>query len=775
MKTIKLAIKDFVEFIGRSGSISNDFTSPTRAIEGTRIHQMIQKKQKENYFSEYHVSYTKVYDEFEIILSGRADGLIIDNDSYTIDEIKSTTKDLDSLKKIDTIPNHLNQAKCYAYIIAEKKQLKTIDIQLTYCQVDTHEIKQLKETFSIDKLKKHLDNLFNQYYEFALLNINHLNTRTKSIKTLSFPFPTYRKGQRELAVSIYNTIKQEQNIFLLAATGIGKTISSLYPAIKSMEKGYTSKIMYLTAKTITRSVAEDTVKTLINLNVKLRTVSLTAKDKICFLEKSNCHPDYCPYAINHYNRVNQAIIDCLKQEQLMDRITIEKYAMKHQVCPFELSLDLFLFCDISISDYNYAFDPKVALKRAENEKSNYTLLVDEAHNLVDRAKEMYSAVLSKEIIMEAKRKAINKKGPLYNSIQKLNKFMINYKQTCQDNYQTSKDAPIELIEPINNFIKQARNYLTNSIKDAYHQALLDLYFHCLDFLRIIELYNDDYITYIENSLEDTIIKLFCLNPSLHLKNNYQQVKSVILFSATLLPIQYFYNLLGGKKPNQKLYFPSPFPASNKCLLLANDVSTKYHQREHSYQKIIHYIKSLITSKKGHYLIYFPSYAYMHQVLNILDLTTIDSKIYVQQPFMSEIEKEKYLNTFKKIPNKNRLFFSVLGGVFSEGIDLKGQSLIGVMIVSVGLPKIGLERELIKQHFNQDNQGFLYSYIYPGFNKVMQAAGRVIRTMSDQGVILLVDERYLNKQYLQLFPIEWQDYKVTNQKLIIKDLIDFWNK
>ena len=775
MQTIKIAIKEFVSFIGRSGSISNDFTSPTRAIEGTRIHQMLQANQKETYHKEYYVTYTKQYDDFQIILSGRADGVVKEEDYYMVDEIKSTTRPLDSLTAIDTIPSHLNQAKCYAYIIACENNLKEIDIQLTYYQIDTNEIKQLKETFLIDALEMHFNSLLDQYYAFAKTNIDHIIKRNKSIKKLEFPFKTYREGQREMAISVYNTIKQKEILFIQAATGIGKTISTIYPALKSIQKGYISKIMYLTAKTITRSVAEDTTKKLYHTGCSMRVVTITAKDKICFLDKSNCHKDYCPYALNHYDRINAAILDCLENEALFTREVIETYALKHQVCPFELSLDLFLFSDISISDYNYAFDPKVSLKRAEDQRSDYVLLVDESHNLVDRSKEMYSFVFSKELVMNAKRKSPAKKGKLYQAINKLNSLMNEVRNNCnQEGYYITNIPPQEFVTPIHNFHVEARKFLLDSIKDDFHQSVLELYFHCLDFIRILDLYGSNYITYIESTSKDTTLKLFCIDSSQHLKNVYQQVRSTILFSATLLPITYFYQVLGGDN-NQKLYFPSPFPKENKQILIAQDISTRYRVRHQNHHKIIHYIKALLESKKGNYLIYFPSYAYMNQVLERISFDELDCEVYIQSSSMSEEEKDTYLKSFDKEPNQNRLFFGVLGGVFAEGIDLKNEKLIGTIIVSVGLPQICLERDLIKDYFNKQQLGYLYSYVYPGFNKVMQAAGRVIRTIEDKGVIVLLDDRYLTKEYLKLFPVEWHDFKITDQNKVVSDLKNFWKK
>lgn len=766
MTTIQIAIRAFVEFIGRKGSISNDFAPSSKAIEGIRLHQLIQQRQDHHYQSEVSLSYTHHYsDDLTLELSGRADGIITIGKEVTIDEIKSTAKFLEDIHEPQAV--HLAQALVYAFIYATDHDLAQIDVQITYIQIESEEIKYFKERYTKAALETFFFDLMTAYERFIRLNDEAIHLRTESLKALPFPYDTYRPGQHEMAKACFKAIKEHEVLFIQAATGIGKTLSTLYPSLKAMALSYTSKIMYLTAKTITRQVALDSLNLLCEKGAYLRYVLITAKEKICFTEMKKCHPDFCPYANGHYDRINQALYDCLSHETHWTREVIENYAQKHQVCPFELSLDLFNFADVSISDYNYAFDPKVNLKRAFDEKNNYTLLVDEAHNLVDRARTMFSATLSIETLETTRQAFKPKKGTLYRHLKKLVDFLKTLKQ--QKNV-IQKDIPEGLLELVDQFLNCARQNLPEMKDSPFKEMLLETFFMINDVSRVSEYYHQEYVTY----FEDDCLHLFCLNPAKCLAPIYQRVQSVILFSATLLPISYFYTLLGGKAPQKKLYYASPFPKENKCLLVAQDIQATYRKRAKSYDDIITYLQKLLQKKNGHYLVFFPSYAYLEVVATKAKFQLPEVEIYIQTNLMNETERENFLEAFESAPEINRLFFCVLGGIFSEGIDLKGDQLVGVVIVSVGLPQICLERELIKNHFDQSQLGYAYAYTYPGFNKVLQAAGRLIRTMDDRGVILLLDQRYATRQYLGMFPQEWHDAQPTTLEQIDNQLDNFYH-
>lgn len=754
-QTIRIGITDFISFFCREGDISSEFMSSVSAVEGTHLHQQVQKKRGALYQKEVILSIThQLKNDVELYLSGRADGIF----ENTIEEIKSTNQDLDYIK---VNPTHLAQAKLYAYIYAKENQLETMHIQMCYIHAKDKDEKLFHYDFTYQELENFFISLIELFEKFYHQVSHHHELRDATIKKMTFPFKHFRPGQKEMAVSCFKAIKNKEVLFIQAATGIGKTLSTLYPALQSLGTS-TSKVMYLTAKTITRQVAIDTLDLLKNQGLGINYVVITAKEKTCFLDKPTCHPEKCSYACGHYDRINDALLDILSHESTFNRDIIEYYAKKHRICPFEFSLDIYNFADVSISDYNYAFDPKVNLKRAFENNNDYTLLVDEAHNLVDRARQMYSATISLETLLKTKKLFKPKKGKLYRSLKKVIDFVDNI--DTLESY-IKKEAPLELINYIENFLGNAKEILPQMPDNDMKEQLIECFFMLNDVSRISEYYSDQFITYYENKE----LKLFCLNPSQCLRPIYEKCQSVILFSATLLPISYFFSLNGGKEGDKRLYFASPFKQENQCLLIGSDIQATYKRRMYSYDSIVAYLRVLMNKKSGHYLVYFPSYSYLSEVAKRLD----NYPLYIQNSQMTEQEREIFLQEFQSEPDKNKLFLCVLGGAFSEGIDLKGDQVIGVIIVSVGLPQLCLERELIKQHFDNENLGYHYAYVYPGFNKVLQAAGRLIRTMEDRGVVLLLDERYASPTYLSLFPKEWHHVKETSLKMIEYQLDDFY--
>ncbi len=776
---IKVSVRNLVEFILRSGDIDGGFvgSSNNRAVEGTRIHKKVQNASGEKYEAEVVLKYEIEYKDYILCLEGRADGIIQDGDIITIDEIKSTAA---PIEKIDEDFNllHWAQAKCYAFIYAEENELSKINVQLTYYQIDTDEIKRIFKEFCFNELKGFFFELIQKYFIWTEMQHQWNIERDISIRNLSFPHETYRKGQRELAVAVYKTIVNDKKLYAQAPTGIGKTISTVFPAIKAMGEGHTSKIFYLTAKTITRTVAQDAFSLMRQNGLRAKTVTITAKEKICFKDKASCNPDTCEYAKGHFDRVNDAIMDILKSEDNLNRETIERYGRNHCVCPFEYSLDLTIWADVIICDYNYVFDPRVSLKRFFAEKGgDYVFLIDEAHNLVDRSREMFSAELYKKPFLDFKREVKTTHSKLSKALNKVNQYMLDLKKKCNDDgYYTKEEIDSDIYYLLKKFIAECEEYLLKQKKNEINEDYLSLYFDAISFTRIWELYDDKYITYAEDSNGDVKIKLFCLDPSHLLKETLKKGKAAVFFSATLIPMDYHRNILGGEEDDYMIYLDSPFSIDNRCILVADRISTKYKDREKSYIDIAEYIKSVLKAKEGNYLIFFPSYQYMNKVYEIFTEKYPEFETYIQAPNMSEEEREDFLELFELNTQKNVLGFCVLGGVFSEGIDLKHDRLIGVIVVGVGLPQICLERDIIKDYFNKINKlGYEYSYMYTGMTKVLQAAGRLIRTEEDKGVILLLDERFVYSNYQRLFPREWFPYtRVTNES-IEKYLSEFWRQ
>lgn len=776
---IKLPIRQLVELIMRSGDIDSRYVSRDRMVEGAKAHRILQKNNRENYEdyrSEVPLSAEYSYQGMDYLLEGRADGIFSCDGAYTIDEIKTTALPMSYITEDFNIA-HWAQAKCYATIFAVQNDLSEIGVQLTYLNLDTRESKQFSRLFTINELKEFLSELIEKYFLWANFSTEWEKRRDISIKALSFPFPVYRKGQRELAVSVYRAIAGGKKLFAQAPTGTGKTISVLFPAIKALGEGKTSKIFYLTAKTITRQVAEEAFEKMRQHGLKIKTLTLTAKEKICFCEKPVCHPEICEYAKGHYDRVNNAILDAIEECDDLSRNTIEKYAKSHKVCPFELSLDLSLLADCIICDYNYVFDPRAHLRRffADN-NGDYVFLIDEAHNLVDRSREMFSAQLWKTHFHKVKKEYKGKSKAFDKILNNINRIMIDLRKKCgEQEYFITAEKQMDFISVINQYTAACERMLKEDRSLGEDNDFLQLYFDSLGFIDIADSYDERYITFIESERNEVTVKLFCLDPSYLLGEALKRGTSAVLFSATLTPLAYFREILGGGEEDKMLLLDSPFDKRRLCVMAADKVSTKFKDREQSRSEITRLLSSFLSCKKGNYMVYFPSYKYMDDVFAEFSRTYPHITAVKQETVMSEEEREAFLSRFQDNPEKTYVAFCVLGGIFSEGIDLKGSRLIGAVIVSVGLPQLSVEQNIIRDYFNGKNgMGYEYAYLYPGMNKVLQAAGRVIRSESDTGAVLLIDERFSHKNYLGLFPRHWHPCRnIANQGSLKATLESFW--
>lgn len=770
----KISVRNLIQAVLRSGDLVSSYVSNTRAVEGTRAHQAVQSTAPSGYTAEVQVSYQIEDAEYPIEITGRIDGILTTDEGVTIDEIKSTNQNLHQIE-LTTHPKYWAQAKCYAFIYAEQNDLTQISVQLTYYQLETKQIKRLEQSFSLQELRTYFFDLVQYYLVWAKRIHRWQEERDASIQQFQFPFPSYRKGQRELAVAVYRTVTEGKKLFAQAPTGIGKTMATLFPSIKAMGEGQTSKIFYLTAKTITRTIAEKAFAKMHQAGLRFKSLTLTAKEKICFTEGGNCNPEFCKHAKGHFDRVDQAIEEIFEQDAFT-RPVIEEFAKKHQVCPFEFSLDLALWADCVVCDYNYLFDPKVYLKRFFMDTSgDYTFLIDEAHNLVDRAREMYSAEIVKQPILDLKREVKGFLPKLAQSLDGLNDFLIQARKICDaengKNF-TQKMLPEEIIPLLRNFTKEADAWLSRNPQAPLSTPLKEIYFQANNFLRIIEFYDDKYITYGEKWGSDVKLKLFCLDPSKLVENALQRGKVAIFFSATFSPIDYFIQLLGGDETSYTVRFPSPFPPENLCVLVNDRISTRYKMRQLTYDQLTEAISLMVSQRQGNYLIFFPSYQYMEEVYQRFIDANPSIDTICQESGMTEEEREEFLQRFSHKNEVTLVGFAVLGGIFGEGIDLTGDRLTGAVVVGVGLPQICLEREIIRNHFQEEKgTGFEYAYVYPGMNKVLQAAGRVIRTETDRGVVCLIDERYSYSSYRCLLPEEWQNLNRVSTSEEIKEQIE----
>ena len=830
---VKVSVRSLVEFMLRSGNIDNRIhQAPQDAMqEGGRIHRMIQKSMGPDYHAEVPLRYVHEAEGYSLVVEGRADGImdkyINDDDAYDaqesftltgsdaaltadyltgsakplpmIDEIKGTYRDLAKMR--EPVMVHLAQAKCYAAIYSGMKHCPGINVRMSYCNIDTEEMKYFDSSYSYKEITTWFKELISAYLKWSDFEYNWAILRTASIKSVQFPF-NYREGQKDLAAAVYRTIVHEKKLFLEAPTGTGKTITTVFPTVKAMGEGKISKLFYLTAKTITRTVAEEAFGILrTNQNLRFKTATITARDKICFLSEDtrNCNPEACPYARGHYDRINEAMFDLLSHEDSFDREKIAEYAKKHQVCPFEMSLDMSLFADGIICDYNYVFDPFVYLRRYFADgiggKKDYAFLVDEAHNLLDRGRDMYSATLRKESFLELKNTIKEFHPSIAGHLEKCNKALLELKKQCDGcRVFTSIDS---VINPLNRLSGIISEYLENHQEGPCREEILLFYFDISRFLTIFELYDDHYVIYSEFAENgDFLLKLFCADPSRNLAACMGKGRSSILFSATLLPIQYYKKLLGGTKEDFEIYAKSVFDPSKLGIFIGTDVTSKYSERSNDqYIRIAQYIDGVTKARGGNYLVFFPSHQFLEEVFYAYEENFFDpekTELLCQQDYMSEEAREAFLDRFSAgndidlsevihmelevEEDKNILGFCVMGGIFSEGIDLKYDSLIGVIIVGTGIPMVCNEREILRNYFEEEDvDGFDYAYRYPGMNKVLQAAGRVIRTEEDVGVVALLDNRFLQSSYRNLFPREWRGCKPTLTGKVKNDISQFWSE
>lgn len=774
---IRISVRNLVEFILREGDIDNRVSGSMEKdamLLGGKIHRKIQSRMGTNYTAEVPLKIQMPCDGFVLQIEGRADGVLKDDGKVLIDEIKGVLRSLEHLEA--PVPVHLAQAKCYAYIYAVQNSLKCIDVQMTYCQMETEEIRRFCQEFEFQELQTWFQDLVTQYEKWAKFEIEWRNVRNDSIRQIEFPFP-YREGQRDLVASVYRTILRKKKLFIQAPTGVGKTMATVFPAVRAVGEGLGEKIFYLTVKTITRTVAEQAFSLLKEKGLLYKTITLTAKEKICFCEEAECNPDACPYAKGHFDRVNDAVFDLITHSGDWSRDVLEEQAKKHMVCPFEMSLDVSNWADAVICDYNYAFDPQVHLKRffSESGKGEYLFLIDEAHNLVERGREMYSASLYKEDLLEV-RKLVKAEDPkLAKRLSECNQQFLELKRVCE-HYQILKSVS-HIALKLMNVLSKLEDYLEECKDAEKKKRVLDFYFAVRSFLNIHDMMDENYVIFSEMMEDGRFqIKLFCVNPAVNLQNYLEQGNSTIFFSATLLPVHYYKKLLSVEKEDYAVYAHSSFPQENKFLFIGTDVSTRYTRRgESTYQRFARYIAVMAEQKKGNYMAFFPSYRFLEEVHTCF-LECVDHEVdsICQVSYMDEEQREEFLEEFEREREKSLVAFCVMGGIFSEGIDLTEDKLIGAVIAGTGLPQVCTEREILKQYFNAaDMDGFDYAYLYPGMNKVLQSAGRVIRTESDRGVILLLDDRFREMRYREVFPREWQQYQLGSVKNLEQEIRTFW--
>lgn len=777
-KYIKLSVHQLVDFLLRKGDIDNRIYNQDAMNEGTRIHALYQSKQDENYIFEHALIDQIEVDDYIVTLEGRADGIIKNGINFIIDEIKSTLDDLENFHN-DQEKWHLGQAKCYAYMYSKEISLNEIGIRLTYISQVNNEKKIFSYHYTRQELEDYIFSLIREYIDFLNLLETFKVNRNKIIKELKFPYTKFRPNQQKLAKYVYSVAKNGGTLFVEAPTGIGKTISTLYPYVKSLLLDSNEKIFYLTAKNSGKLSAEKAIFDMKLAGLEVKNITITAKEKICFCNGKSCNPDECPFAKNYYDKVRSVIIESMMNYSSFDQRAIENIASEHSICPFEFQLDLSLYMDIIICDYNYMFDPITHMQRYFDEDcSKYIALIDEVHNLVERGKSMYSASFTTKNF-NAVRKDLRhfEHKKIKAELRKTNKEL-----TLLEEELGNKEVLKITQDTIDKFVHRFELLLQvmREVDKNHHEVVTDSFIELSKelnkFVTIYEYIDNSYLFFARKNGEDLEININCLDASEKLHDSLRKVRAATLFSATLSPYDYYLRMLGGNEEESPLLkIPSPFSKKNLQTIVVPNVSIKYKNREGTYEYVADYIKKFVSTKVGNYLVFVPSYEYLCKIMTYIDIE--DANIIVQEKEMKEIEKEEFISNFVPNPIKTTVGFVIIGGSFGEGIDLVDDRLIGVAIVGVGLPQICFEKDEERKYFCEENlNGFEYAYANPGINRVHQAVGRLIRTENDKGVALLIDDRYLTKPYLSIFESNLSNYEVvTNSDEIIKIINEFWSK
>ena len=826
---VKTSVRRLVEFLLRSGDIekgSSVRANPEAMVLGAKLHRKIQRAQKETYCSEVSLKKEWQEDGYTLVLEGRADG--IDRVSQEgeesrplviIDEIKCLFQDVNEMRSPQ--PLHLAQAKCYAAMYGSQEGLDQVGVQISYCNMETEEVRKILEIYSMEVLQAWFDKLIASYRRWAAFYVESVRKRDRSLAVMHFPF-SYRKGQKKMMGLVHRGIEKGRPVMIQAPTGTGKTISALYPTLKALGAGMGERVFYLTAKTITRVAAQDTLTLLRRQGLKLHSVAITAKDRICILDEVDCNPESCPFARGHYDRINEALYAILSDGQAMTRDLFLEYAGRFSVCPYELSFEAAVWADVIICDYNYIFDPHANRKSlfAEGRPGRDIYLIDEAHNLLDRTREMYSAMLSRDHFLKAKRLMKKKSSVIYKRMETCDRIIRNMARETDGDWKRFEQVDA-LYFPLFRLMGPLEDYLADHPELEEREDMVQFYFEISHFFMILDHINDGYQIYGEGDGRSFQLWLSCIDPSENVREYVNLARSAVFFSATLFPVQYYRRLLGGEEI-EAYRLPSPFPREHRIVAISDDVTSRYSRRgDRMYRRILRYLELTFEKMPGNYMIFFPSYQMMEAVAELAQESSLSliADFLVQEPSMKEEERENFLDRFRRAQypaagteterlssaakegeyalqkvtktgeqdealqeteqkEKARpvIGFCVLGSIFSEGIDLTGRALLGALIVGTGLPMLCTEREVIRDYFDRDgDQGYNYAYRFPGVNKVLQAAGRVIRTGEDLGVLVLLDDRFLEQDYRGLLPEDWDriyQVNISNYGMLLED---FWNK
>ena len=791
MNNISVSVTHLSEYVSRAGDLAGASYNSVSSIDGTRLHQRIFDDLKKQYGDEITTEERLcwVYDGLdgvELNVSGRLDALLIQkNKPPQIFEIKSFNSTRNSFKSLQR-PEHLTQLKLYgAMYIFTNSSVLDVKLTLRYVSITTLESYEETVTMTYEQAEDFFADVCKEYAEFALQLLNYNTSMLRSVSELKFPYLTIRPGQKEFMKRSLITLTSKEVLFASAPTGIGKTISTLYPAIKGLRRDRYDKIFYLTAKAATRDVACKALTDLRAQGLIIRSILLQSKEQMCPYG-IKCDSKFCSLAKNYYTKLRPAMREILLYDDITPEL-VREIAGRHEICPHELMVDTMEYCSVIIGDYNHIFHPRVSLMSEELDDGRTVVLADEAHNMVDRGRDMFSASFSLSLLNRMIDDFKGRNAKTEALLFQLHQYFVNIEQSFStsssafkaiedaderktlktENWEGMRQPPRKLYAKLWYTLHQLSPILDGLEQGQTRQTAMEFFFEARYFLTVLEQFFDQsYITCASRNAGDVTITLNCLDCSAKLDKIIKDRLAVIFFSATLSPFEYYKNVLVGKTADyvKFLSLSSPFPPENLEVILNTGINTTYKNRYGTKDDIAAAVCNVLDGRRGNYMIFFPSFEYSGMIMPILEKAftrlsgndRVERKIIKQIPDMTAAEKTEYLSAFSEPYNGVLLGSAVLGGHFGEGIDLVGDRLSGAIIVGVGVPKVTPERQIICNYYTEKfGDGFAFAYRFPGWQKVLQAVGRVIRTENDTGFALLIDERLSKPEYISLIPDNWR--------------------
>ncbi|MDT9632984.1 ATP-dependent DNA helicase [Pseudomonas sp. JV449] len=743
-----VAVRALCEFTAKVGDLDLRFTPSPSAQEGIAGHRTVASRRSAHYQNEVALE----GDYQQLTVRGRADGY--DPDANRLEEVKTYRGDL-AAQPANHRQLHWAQAKVYGWLMCQKLGLTDIDVALVYFDIVGEGETLLNQRFQADELQAFFNQQCALFLGWARQEMQHREARDVAAQTLGFPHADFRPGQRTLAESVYKAVSTGRCLMAQAPTGIGKTIGTIFPLLKALAPQQLDKVFFLTAKTPGRQLALDAAKVLhASSDLPLRVLELVARDKACEHLDKACHGDACPLAKGFYDRLPAARLAASKV-RLLDQHNLRNVALDHRVCPYYLSQEMARWADLVVADYNYYFDFGAMLfGLAQLNQWRAAVLVDEAHNLVERARSMYSASLDQYSLKILRDTAPE---PLKKPLQRLNREWNALHKDQVAPYQAYASRPDKLLQALNLCTSALGDYF-NDHPEALSGDLQAFYFEALQFTKVAELFNEHFIFDISKrqlggKRSSSTLCLRNVVPAEFIRPRLTAARSSVLFSATLSPRHYYADLLGLPTDTAWVDVESPFKAEQLQVRIVDAISTRFVHRQASLAPIVELIARQFALQPGNYLAFFSSFDYLQQVAQLLAETHPQIPLWHQSRGMAEAERQGFLDQFTE--HSQGIGFAVLGGAFGEGIDLPGARLIGAFIATLGLPQLNPVNEQIKLRMAAIfGAGYDYTYLYPGIQKVVQAAGRVIRSQHDRGVVMLMDDRFGEGRVRQLLPRWW---------------------